>query len=214
MATQYHDFWGFIHLLNANGLANQVVVIGSWAEYVYAQAGTLAGFEANLRTLDIDFMIKNMRKPDEPVNIITLAKKEGYIVEHDTMMGTTKFITPSLMEIEFLIPQYGSGESPVISTNLGVKAQALRHLNILRDNIIVVELFDMQIHVPTAEAYAIHKMVINKVRGKKAEKDRVAIVAIMPFLDKIKFIKIYDVLTKKERASVDDFLTVNNAFLE
>ena len=210
MATQYHDFWGFIRLLNANGLANQVVVIGSWAEYVYAQAGTLAGFEANLRTLDIDFMIRNMRKPAEPVNIITLAKKEGYIVEHDTLMGTTKFITPTLMGIEFLIPQYGSGESPVISTNLGVKAQALRHLNILRDNIIVVELFDMQIHVPTPEAYAIHKMVINKVRGKKAEKDRVALVAIMPFLDKVKFREIYDVLTKKERASVDDFLTVNN----
>lgn len=210
MTTQYGDFWNFVKLLYVNGLSSQVVVIGSWAEYIYAQAGILNGFEANLRTLDIDFMIKNKRKPTEPVNIITLAKEQGYIIEHDTLMGTTRFITPNLMEIEFLIPQYGSGEAPVISTNLGVKAQALRHLNILRDNVMVVDLLNMQFHVPTPEAYAIHKIVINKNRGKKAEKDRAAIIVLMPFLNKAKFMNTYEALTKKEKASVDVFLTGNH----
>ena len=60
---QYKDFWAFIKLLNDNQLLDHIILIGSWAEYVYAQSGILQGYSANLRTLDIDFLIKNMRIP-------------------------------------------------------------------------------------------------------------------------------------------------------
>ena len=44
--AQYKDFWSFLRLLADNDLLKHVVVIGSWAEYLYAQAGVLPDFEA------------------------------------------------------------------------------------------------------------------------------------------------------------------------
>lgn len=213
MDAQTGAFLRFVRLLYDYNLLEQVIVIGSWAEFVYAQAGLLPGFEANLRTLDVDFLIRNMRRPAKPVNIIYLAKEKGYLVEHDVMTKATKLISPDLMEIEFLISQQGSGVTPVIPTNLGVMAQALRHLNVLRDNTVVAELLDMQIHVPCPEAYVIHKMVISGSRGKKAEKDRAAILRLMPYINSDVFRTIYDQLTKKERLAVDGFFTVNTISL-
>jgi hypothetical protein len=213
MDAQTGAFLRFVRLLYDYNLLEQVIVIGSWAEFVYAQAGLLPGFEANLRTLDVDFLIRNMRRPAKPVNIIYLAKEKGYLVEHDVMTKATKLISPDLMEIEFLISQQGSGVTPVIPTNLGVMAHALRHLNVLRDNTVVAELLDMQIHVPCPEAYVIHKMVISGSRGKKAEKDRAAILRLMPYINSDVFRTIYDQLTKKERLAVDGFFTVNTISL-
>jgi hypothetical protein len=104
---QCKDFWRFISLLHENNLLQHMVVIGSWAEYLYAQSGILPGFTANLRTLDIDFLIKNMRRPFKSVNIASLAKEAGYTIDCDVMEGTTKIYTPDLMEIEFIIEQIG-----------------------------------------------------------------------------------------------------------
>lgn len=134
---RYRDFWKFIRLLSDNGLLSHVIVVGSWAEYVYAQGGVLSGFEANLRTLDIDFLVRNMRKPANPVSLTALARQAGYTVDVDSLCGTTKIFTPDFMEIEFLILQQGSGEKDTLKTNLGVNVQALRHMAILRDNTVL-----------------------------------------------------------------------------
>lgn len=99
--AQYKDFWSFLRLLADNDLLKHVVVIGSWAEYLYAQAGVLPDFEANLRTLDIDFLVKNLRRPVPQANIATLARDAGYLVEQDYITETTKIYTPGFMEIEF-----------------------------------------------------------------------------------------------------------------
>lgn len=191
-------------------MLQHLVVIGSWAEYLYAQSGILPGFTANLRTLDIDFLIKNMRRPIKSVNIASLAKEAGYIIDYDVMEGTTKIYTPDLMEIEFIIEQKGKGDNPVIKTNLGVNSQALRHLSPLKNNSIVIKLFDFSISVPSPEAYVIHKIVINKERGIKAAKDKQAIIGLLPFIDKEKFKEICDHLTKKEQQEINNFLANKN----
>lgn len=208
--TQYKDFWRFINLLHENDLLQHMVVIGSWAEYLYAQSGILPGFTANLRTLDIDFLIKNMRRPVKSVNITSLAKEAGYTIDHDVMEGTTKIYTQDLMEIEFIIEQKGKGDNPVIKTNLGVNAQALRHLSSLTNNSILIELFGFSITVPSPEAYVIHKIVINKDRGIKSEKDIQAIISLLPFIDKEKFKEIFDHLTKKEQQEINNFMANKN----
>lgn len=207
--SQYKDFWKFIGLLNDNHLLQYIVVVGSWAEYLYAQSGILPGFSANLRTLDVDFLIKNMRRPDKPVSIVSLAKEAGYVIDSDTLEGTTKIYTPDLMEIEFIIEQKGSGLNSIIKTNLGVKAQALRHLSPLIHNPVMIEIFGISITVPSPEAYAIHKIIINKERGIKAEKDKQASLGLMPYLNRDKFYKIYNSLSKTERLKVNDFLATN-----
>ena len=203
---KYSDFWKFIKLLHDNDLLGHVIVIGSWAEYLYAQSGILPGFTANLRTLDIDFLIRNMRRPAGAASITVLAKEAGYTVDQDILDGVTKIYTPELMEIEFLISQQGSGEETILKTSLGVNAQALRHLSLLRDNTLTVELFDIAIPVPEPEAYVLHKMIINSQRGKKTEKDRAAIDNLLPYLNNERFEELRTKLTSKEKAAVNSFM--------
>lgn len=207
---QYKDFWRFIGLLNDNCLLEYVIVVGSWAEYLYAQSGILPGFTSNLRTLDVDFLIPNKHRPFEPVSIASIAREAGYTIDNDVLEGTTKIYTPDLMEIEFLIEQKGGGSESTIKTNLGVKAQALRHLSILSHHTKAIELFGLVIIAPSPEAYVIHKIIINKNRGIKAEKDKQAVMALMPYLNKDSFSDIYKGLTKKELQSVNEFLEASS----
>lgn len=207
--SQYKDFWSFLKLLSDNDLLSHVIIVGSWAEYLYAQAGILPGFTANLRTLDIDFLVKNMKKPMPAASITALAREAGYTVDHDVLQGTTKIYTPDLMEIEFLILQQGSGEMSILKTNLGVNAQALRHMTVLRDFTVTVCLLDMEITIPRPEAYVLQKIIINEQRGIKAEKDRAAILNLLPFINTEELKSIYNTLTKKEQRGVSEFLSAN-----
>ena len=203
---QYKDFWAFIKLLKDNQLLDHIILIGSWSEYIYAQSGILQGYSANLRTLDIDFLIKNMRRPHKSVNIPALAKEMGYTVAQDVLEGTTKIYTPELMEIEFLIAQKGKGDRRVIKTSMGVSAQALRHLSTILNNAVEIELLDFSITVPRPESYVIHKMIINRDRGVKKEKDLEAINSLSPHLDSEQFDMIVGQLTQKERKLVNEYI--------
>ena len=95
----YQSFWKFIKLLHDNDLLHHVELIGSWCEYLYAQSGALKGFDANIRTLDIDFLVKNMRRPAKKVSLSAIASQSGYTIDKDVLTGTTKIYTPDLMEI-------------------------------------------------------------------------------------------------------------------
>lgn len=206
---QYNEFWNFIRLLHENDLLKHVILVGSWAEYLYAQSGLLKGFETNLRTLDIDFLIKNMRRPSKSTNLAAMIKDAGYTIEHDVLENTTKVYTPGLMEIEFLIAQKGSGENRVIQSNLGVNAQALRHMSVLLENVDTIEILGLTISVPSPEAYVAQKIAINKQRNDKAEKDRLSILSLYSYMNRDKFNKICNNMTKKEAKIINDFLLEN-----
>lgn len=201
------DFLKFIKLLSDNDLLKHVILIGSWAEFVYKRTNLLPEeYNPNIRTRDVDFLLKNMRKPEPPVSLSALAREEGYFVNEDRLNGTTKF-QKNNFEIEFLIEQKGSGVYPTVKTNLGVTAQALRHMNILSENVFVAKYFAFEITLPHPEAYAIHKIVINRERNRKAEKDMNAILNIWPYLDNEKLTEIANQLTKKEHAAFSEFLS-------
>ena len=202
----YQSFWKFIKLLHDNDLLQHVELIGSWCEYLYAQSGALKGFDANIRTLDIDFLVKNMRRPTKKVSLSAIASQSGYTIDKDVLTGTTKIYTPDLMEIEFLIEQKGAAKEPVLDTNIGVSAQALNHVSMLKTHSMQIDMFDMSITVPTPEAYAIHKIIINGQRGNKTEKDLRAIENILPYLDTEKMDTIIASLTKREKKIVEEYL--------
>lgn len=195
MSIQQKEFIKFIKLLDDNDCLEHVILIGSWAEFLYRELGVLDGFETNIKTLDIDFLLKNMRRPMPERNIIPLVKEAGYLVERDVLNGTTKIYDKNGLE-------------STLKTNLGVTAQSLRHLNILSANTINVSYIGMNITIPEPEAYAVHKMVINLERGRKQEKDCQAILNIWPYLDKKKAIDIITKLTKKEQKTVLTFMSV------
>lgn len=83
MRSYQKEFTKFIKLLNDNDLLQYVLVVGSWAEFIYEESGVIEGFEPNIRTLDMDILIKNLRKPNPPVSIISLANEENYRIDTD-----------------------------------------------------------------------------------------------------------------------------------
>lgn len=200
----FDDFWSFIRLLGEHGLLQHVTLIGSWAEYIYAQSNLLPGFDANLRTLDIDFLVRNRKRPAPGISLAGIAQEAGYIIDYDTLTEATKIYSPGGMEIEFLVHQLGLGDKAVLETNLGVNAQALRHLSMLKDHARAVSVFGFDVLVPLPEAYALHKLIIQPMRGKKREKDKEALHSLLPYLDPQVFRAIFADLTKNERKTVTD----------
>lgn len=209
MNIQHREFIKFTKLLYDNDCLPYVVLIGSWAEFLYRELGILQGFEPNIKTMDIDFLLKNLRKPTPEKNIVPLVKNAGYLVESDYLNGTTKIYDKNGLEIEFLINKKGAGLEPTLKTNLGVTAQTLRHLQILSNNTISLDYLGMEITVPTPEAYTVHKMIINKEREKKQEKDRLAILNLWPHIDKAETSLLISKLTKKEANVVSCFMSEN-----
>lgn len=159
----------------------------------------LKDFDSNIKTMDMDFLIKNLRKPLPEKNIAALARAEGYLVESDVLTGVTKLYDKAGLEIEFLIGKKGAGVEQALKTNLGVTAQTLRHMEVIIHNTIEVDYFNMKITVPMPEAYTMHKIVINQDRGLKQKKDQMAISNIWKSLDLVKVKELAGTLAKKNR---------------
>ena len=77
------------------------------------------------------------------------------------------------LSIEFLVPERGSGEDkPFSIPQLSINAQPLRFLDFLIENTISVNAEGLHIKLPHPAAYALHKFIIFKRRGKKEKHDR------------------------------------------
>lgn len=206
MSLSYQGFWRLLGLMRDAGALPHVLIIGSWAEYLYAQSGLLPGYVANLRTLDIDFLIRNQRKPRTMVSLPAAMRGAGYVIQEDILTGTTKTFSPDGLEVEFLIAQRGSGEQAVLPTHLGVNAQALTHLDMLRDHAQTLNILGLEVHVPSPEAYVLHKCVINAQRTRKGEKDRQSILALLPHLEASSLQEVWRSLTRKQQRAATEVL--------
>lgn len=201
--AQKREFFEFLYILKDLNVLPHVMICGSWAEYLYEEGNVLENFISSLKTKDIDFLIKNINRPADPVNLSSYVAENGYITDVDPLLGTTKFYSPSRLEIEFLALQKGSGINSVLPTSIGVKAQALRHMDILLRHSMTVNIYDLNIQIPIPEAYIIHKMIINnKRKPNKQEKDMNSVIRLLPFINYQKFNDVYWDCTKKEQNSL------------
>ena len=208
-SIQEREFARFVRLLYDSGCTEHVILVGSWAEYVYRELDMLEGFDPNIRTLNIDFLVRNLRKPTEPLSLVSAAKEAGYLVESDRLTGATRIMDRAGLEMEFLIGKMGAGVEVALKTNIGVTAQSLWHMGILSRNAVKVNYLGMDLSVPSPEAYAVHKMAINKERKAKGAKDAEAVRGIWPYLDKAEVDRIVETLTRKECAAVMAFIEKN-----
>lgn len=208
-------FWETIKILKNNNILEHVVLIGSWAEYIYEKSGYLKNFEANLKTRDIDFLIRNINKPREGINIVDVLEKEGFETSIDYISGIYKFYKGKDLELEFLVREMGRGQSePYEVPSFGIKAEGLRNTNILIDNINVIEVEDIKIIVPTPQAYLLQKIIINSKRKSKAEKDYLSIENLLENIktSDVEFQKskdLFNILTKKQKKIIIKFLEDN-----
>ncbi|MFR3452141.1 MAG: GSU2403 family nucleotidyltransferase fold protein [Collinsella sp.] len=214
MNEQQGAFCRILDLIEDAGCMRHVILVGSWAEFVYRESGLIEGFAPNIRTLDVDFLIRNLRKPTPAANLSTMARERGYLVESDILNGTTRLFDTTGLEVEFLIGKVGAELNLPLKPMWGVTAQTLRHMNILSGNSIELPCFEHMVRVPLPEAYAVHKMVINSQRRGKREKDRRAVLQIWPYLDKKRVSVVMAGLTRKENARVKEFMAANDLELD
>ena len=209
MSTQEHELESFLRVLDETGCLEHVILIGSWAEFMYAHSEILPGFSPNIRTRDVDFLVMNLRRPQPAASIAAEARRRGFHVDSDRLTGVTKIFSPGGLEIEFLIAKVGAGLESALSTNVGVTAQSLRHLAILSRSTMEIEYHGLHVNVPLPEAYAVQKMVINDERSKKTEKDVAAIVWLWPHLDSVELERQLAMLTKTEARRAKSFMEMH-----
>lgn len=213
MNEQQRAFERVLALIEEADCHRHLILVGSWVEFVYRESGVLSQYDPNIRTLDVDYLVRNLRKPMPPARLAVAARKSGFFVESDRLNGTTRFLDATGLEVEFLISKRGAGLEPVLETNVGVTAQALRHLELLSRHVISVFCLNHPVTVPVPEAYALQKMAINDQRGIKAEKDAEAVRAMWSHLNRRTMLSIRGELTKRERNQVESFMKRNGLSL-
>lgn len=178
---QEQAFWDTIKVLQELDVLSHVMLIGSWAEYLYPSLFETE-FEPNIRTRDIDFFYRNLKLPNKPVRFVEAMKRSGFVYDVDTYSEVAKFYKEDLLEIEFLTKVIGSGSRSVYTIEgLGIKAEGLRIINILDDFATEVNQNGYTVIVPLPAAYVVQKLLANPTRvpASKREKDIAAVVNLL-----------------------------------
>jgi len=75
-SVQKQAFHELIEVLHELGLLSHLMVVGSWAEYLYTLYYD-AEYVPNIRTLDVDLLYRNINLPRETVNIYEPMRSRG-----------------------------------------------------------------------------------------------------------------------------------------
>lgn len=173
-------FWEIIEVLNRSALLPHIMVIGSWAEYLYP---CILGedYAPNLRTRDVDLYYGNpYLEIDGAETLIGNFRAADFLLD-EHFADTGKFFKEGL-EVEFLASQMGSGAGVIELPFTGVKAEKLSDLDMLKP--LWVEARGYAIKIPTPESYIAHKLYINPKRRptSKRPKDIEAVRSLLYFL--------------------------------
>lgn len=218
---QQQAFWGTIGVLHELNVLPYIMLIGSWAEYLYPYLFD-SEFEPNIRTRDIDFFYRNLKLPDKPVKFVEAMKQNGFLYEVDTISEVAKFFKEDLLEIEFLTKVIGSGSQSVyLIKGLGIKAEGLRIINILDDYATEVTVNGYTIAVPLPAAYVVQKLLANPTRvpASKKEKDIASVLNLLPHIIKSEKHKqdlqrVILSLSSKQRKVLDEVTKANHIDFE
>ena len=214
---QENIFWETIDVFDKEGLLPYIMIIGSWAEYIYSYYFA-TDFSPNLRTRDLDFLYRNVKRPQNKINIISELTKKGFVYKEDTLTGVGKFFNENLLEIEFLTRSIGKGGATVKIPSIGITAESLRTINMLADYPLELDCKDYILTVPEPAAYVLQKLYTNPTR--KADKQKKDVRAVRELLKHIKVSKndnarvkvIFDALHKNHQNIIME--TANKNFIE
>jgi len=207
------NFKEVLEILDKTGGNKYVVLIGSWAEYLYEECNVISGFISNIKTKDIDFLIENINKPRNEIDIIKAFREHNFEIE----MAANEIyrIIKGDFEVEFLAAMIGGVYSYIKVPAFKLPhVEALTHIDMLLIDPVEINYSDIEIRVPNPYIYILHKMVINKRRKEKKEKDARAIANLLIHLDNIadedRLMYYYNKLSKKEKRLIVEYVTDNN----
>ena len=220
---QEEIFWKTIQTFQELGILKNIMIIGSWAEFLYPPLFE-TDFVPNLKTRDVDFFYRNINIPKEKVPLVQKLKEIGYV--YDEVAGISKFYNEDLLELEFLTRILGAGtEGQVEIKPLGIRSEGLRVINILSDFACEVEHSDgagntFTVTVPEPAVYAVQKILTNPERNppEKKAKDIEAVRELLYHIKKsdyhsAKLQEVYARLTKKQLGVLDSVCRENQLIL-
>lgn len=152
------------------GILDKVVIIGSWAAFLYRNYFFSKTYGFAPKTTDVDFLVPLPCKIDKPVDLPEELKDLNYIVQFSGQKGYIKLGHPEL-SLEFLVPELGRGsDKPYPLNNLGINAQPLRYVNLLLQDVIVITHHGMKIKVPHPTVFVLQKLLVLSKRMKEEKK--------------------------------------------
>jgi len=205
-----------VGIINDCDMNSHLLIIGSWAEYLYQKNNVLSSsYNSTMRTRDIDFLIKNKNIPNHKTGFVEKMENAGFLLETSRGKEINRFIEPkSGMEVEFLIQEKGKGQSGGHKiASLGLTVEGLRHLDILQANPHKLEHNGSYILVPSPESYVLHKLIINKDRqDDKKSKDMEAVINILRHIAEnplkcASFESLKETLSKNEKKSLENIIS-------
>lgn len=187
-SRQLDAFWLTIKILDQTSVLPHVMVIGSWAEFLYTYYFG-SSYSPNIRTRDVDFLYPNIRRPSNPIHLESAMIDAGFTIARDTQTEVVKMFKEDLLEVEFITRQIGSGENLYIDIpGIGIRSQALRDVNILAQYPLLISINNFYINVPEPAVYVLQKIIINphRVPASKRAKDIESVRNILPHLEQSK----------------------------
>ncbi len=185
MKSREELFVRVLKLLESEGVLSEIILVGSWCQLFYKEYFDNAPQIPSVRTMDADFLVPNPTSSiKKEVDVPKILEQEDFSPKISFPDGLVKYVHPEL-EIEFLIPQKGTGDKPIFDVPaLKVNAQPLRFFDHITGHILELEYQGIKARVPEAAYYVVHKLVINERRQNemKKEKDLQTAKAIGEFL--------------------------------
>lgn len=156
--------------LNKASVLKHVIITGSWCLYFYKEHLFPKYDISRLRTRDIDFLVPTPTTFKEKVDVPALLKDLGFIITFTDSLGHLRLEHPDLL-IDFLVPETGRGRrAPYPLPQMGLNAIALRFVNYLTDETILIPINGFSGRFPHPARFALHKLLIGP-RRKNKEKE-------------------------------------------
>jgi hypothetical protein len=160
--------------LDNAGILQDLVLIGSWALRVYREHFHNDPRIPIVATQDLDLLIPNPPEIKKNVNIPAILAKYDLEQVSSVTGGYSKFVSPDL-EVEFLYPEKGSGESGgKIIRELGIVAMPLRYMFFIQSHTATMNYKGHAIRVPEPVTFVLMKYLLitkRKPGDLKVEKD-------------------------------------------
>jgi len=153
------------------GILDKIIIVGSWCIYFYKDYFQNKNYTSSIRTRDIDILVPLPFRSKKTINIPELLKDLGFIVDFHRE-GYIRLLHPELI-IEFLVPEKGRGtDKPIHLPQLGIKAEALRYMSFIVDNIIVLSVNNFTLNLPHPAAFALHGLLVSSRRYEEWKKTK------------------------------------------
>lgn len=172
-------FWDLIDVLDNAGFLPHIMIIGSWAEYLYVDYFN-DDYVPNLKTHDIDVFYQNPFFEIEGAEKLRGLFKEAGFLFASNPSGTSSFFKGDI-EVEFLSSAW-DGKGIFEIPFAGISAEKLDNMSLLEP--MQIKSNGHLIKVPTPASYIVHKLYINPVRRPehKRQKDIDAIRMLLSYI--------------------------------